>query len=305
MKTRPPLLTPLGRAYGRAPYAASRALLQAGWIEAQRGAVQSVLDRTLGRIAPGRMRITALTGHLLVTLLHVPEMRSADPIDARWGYVPESDLALWALVTLETEEPAARQVFWSPLIMFVDDPAAAAGGREIFGFPKIQAAIRRTGSQPAAFGVEAEISAFTRPGRSRRVETVRILEVTGADGAASSEAEAGSLLDIPILEGLSPRLKLSLPGLGFPVLQMKQIPSLEDPGRAESLALVSAGMRAGAVHGAGILKAPPEIRIASPASLPLAMSLGTPPVQALRFAGWVVHDFETAPGRILAEWQPG
>lgn len=309
MPERPDLILHPTRAYGRPPYVGTKALLQAGWIATRRSVVQAILDRTLNLVAPGQIRATALHDRLLLTSLHVAEMRSGDMIDRQWGFVPESDIAVWALVLAETPgRKGLRALYWTPIYMFVDDAAATAGGREIFGFPKIHARITRPGTGQTDFGLSVRISAFSTPGSQRRIEDIEILNIS-AGSQAFERADPHDLLDVPWLAAskLPPNLtaaragRVRLPTIEFPVLQLKQIPSLSDPYKADYQALVSLRMKTLKLHAAGRSKADPIIRIGSPLSAPVAATLATPPAQKLEFPVWLIQDFETGTGEILAE----
>lgn len=85
------------------------------------------------------------------------------------------------------------------------------------------------------------------------------------------------------------------------MLQLKQVPSVANPAKADYEALVALRMKTLALHTAGRAKGNPMIRIGSPLSLPVATSLGAPPSQKLEYPVWLVQDFETATGEILAE----
>jgi hypothetical protein len=95
--------------------------------------------------------------------------------------------------------------------------------------------------------------------------------------------------------------KVTLPSVEFPVLQLKQVPSVANPAKADYQALVALRMKTLALHSAGRAKGNPMIRIGSPLSLPVAASVGAPPSQKLEYPVWLVQDFETATGEILAE----
>ena len=305
----PDLILHPTRAYGRPPYIGKKALLQAGWIDSRASAIQSILDRSLNRVAPDKVRVSALFDKLLMTSLHVGEMRSGDPIDRQWGYVAESDIAFWALVRAETPgRTGLKALYWTPIYMFVDDAAATAGGREIFGFPKIHARINRPGTGESDFGLCVSIRAFAEPDPDQAVQDIKVIEIA-AGGHAYERAEPDTLLNVPwtsdktLTDGLVPALagRIRLPTLEFPVLQMKQVPSITDPYKADYQALVALRMKTLKVHAAGRARGGPNIKIASPKSVPIAETLATLPVQKLEFPVWLVQDFETATGEVLAE----
>lgn len=305
----PDLILHPTRAYGRPPYIGSQALLQAGWITGRRTAVQSLLDNSLNLVAPGKVRVTALLDQILITSLHVAEMRSGHPFDRSWGFVPESDIALWALVYAEAPGlTGTKTLYWTPIYMFVDDAAATAGGREIFGFPKIHAEIIRPGTGESDFGLTVAIKAFSVPGPDRPVENIEVLRISQG-GLRFERTDPDGLLDVPWLapHRLADRIagavlpKITLPSVEFPVLQLKQVPSIANPAKADYQALVALRMKSLKLHGAGRAKGNPMVRIGSPLSLPVAASLGAAPAQKLEFPAWLIQDFETATGEVLAE----
>ena len=143
--TRPPkYIEPALKVFGHPPYIGENALLQGGWLTSSQGAIQSCLDRSINRVAPHHFRAKAVLSSLLMTSLFVEKMRSGHPLGKIWGYVPEADISIWALAYAgPVDRPSDWALYWVPIYMFVDDPAAVAGGREIFGFPKMYGAIER------------------------------------------------------------------------------------------------------------------------------------------------------------------
>ena len=65
--------------------------------------------------------------------------------------------------------------------------------------------------------------------------------------------------------------------------------------------LVALRMKSLAIHSAGRANGNPMIRLGSPLSLPIAASLGAQPSQKLEYPVWLVQDFATATGEVLAE----
>lgn len=289
------------RAFGRPPYVGKNALMQAGWLRSSGPVLQAYLDRTLNRVAPDRFRAVAASSSLLLTSLHVAEMRSDHPLDRIWGYVPETDIAIWALVLGGAPDRRGfGSLYWTPIYMFVDDPAATAGGREIFGFPKLHSGIRRTGTERSDFGLKITVKAFSAPDPNRAVEDIEILSISGGK-LGSVEAPADGLLVVPdpieaaftdksAMAGL---LNVRPPSLEFPVLQIKQLPAITNAEYTDYQALVVTKMKSLKVYAAGRATGSPVVRIASPRSMPVAEELGTPAEQPLTNAVWLVQDFKS------------
>ncbi len=99
------------------------------------------------------------------------------------------------------------------------------------------------------------------------IELLRI-----SQGALSfARSNPGDVLDVPwltahtlaqLVAGVS-LPKVTLPSVEFPVLQLKQVPSVENPAKADYQALVALRMKTLAAHSAGRARGNPMIRIGS------------------------------------------
>ena len=302
---RPPkYIDPTLKVFGRPPYLGEDALLQGGWMESSRGAIQSYLDRTINRVAPDKFRAKCVLSRLLMTSLFVEKMRSGHPTGRVWGYVPEADISIWALVYAGPMDRSSDwNLYWVPIYMFVDDPAAVAGGREIFGFPKMFGQIARSTADPADYGLSASVSAFKAFGSDVEAEQVEILKIdSGLQTCTNCEIDQvmTGLDEMPedaevqtLFSSLRP------PHLDFPVLQIKQFPSVENADNAAYQAIVSVKMTTTKLHGIGLAEGKPRLKIQSPLSLNISEELDTPAEQDLKFCFWVRQDFSTNPGEIL------
>lgn len=302
---RPPkFIDPTLKVFGRPPYLGEDALLQGGWMESSRGAIQSYLDRTINRVAPDKFRAKCVLSRLLMTSLFVKKMRSGHPTGRVWGYVPEADISIWALVYAGPMDRSSNwSLYWVPIYMFVDDPAAVAGGREIFGFPKMFGHIARSTPDPADYGLSVSVSAFTSFGSDVEAEQVEILKIDSGLQTCSDcnidQVMTGldEMPDDPDAQALFSTLRP--PQLDFPVLQIKQFPSIENADNAAYQAIVSVKMTTTKLHGVGLADGTPRLRIQSPLSLNISEELDTPAEQDLKFCFWVRQDFSTNPGEIL------
>jgi len=304
MASLPNYIDPALKVFGLPPYVGENALLQGGWLDSSMGAVQSYLDRSINRVAPEHFRAKAVVPRLLMTSLFVEKMRSGHPSGSLWGYVPEADISIWALAyagPLDTSDD--WELYWVPIYMFVDDPAAVAGGREIFGFPKMFGEIARTNSDPADYGLSVKVSAFKSFGADISAETVEILKIDShIHGITSCEPDQvlSRLADDPDdARARSLMSSLRPPQIDFPVLQIKQVPSIQNPDKAAYQAIVAVKMRTDRLHGAGLADGDPHLTIQSPLSLNISEELDTPAHQEMKFCFWVRQDFSTKPGEVL------
>lgn len=300
----PNYIDPALKVFGLPPYVGEDALLQGGWLDSSMGAIQSYLDRSINRVAPEHFRAKAVLPRLLMTSLFVEKMRSGHPSGSIWGYVPEADISIWALAFAgPLDNSDDWELYWVPIYMFVDDPAAVAGGREIFGFPKMFGEISRTNSDPADYGLSVTVSAFNAFGSDVPAKKVEILKIDShihASTACEPERLMSRLEDEPdearvrsLMSSLRP------PQIDFPVLQIKQVPSIENADKAAYQAIVAVKMRTDKLHGAGFADGDPHLTIQSPLSLNIREELDTPPHQDMKFCFWVRQDFSTQPGEVL------
>ncbi|MEO1552791.1 MAG: acetoacetate decarboxylase family protein [Pseudomonadota bacterium] len=307
---RPPrYIDPALKAFGLPPYIGEDALLQGGWIESSHGAIQSYLDRSINLVAPQHFRAKSVLSSLLVTSLFVKKMRSGHPTGRVWGYVPEADISIWALAYAgPLDDSDAWQLYWVPIYMFVDDPAAVAGGREIFGFPKMYGTIAREDNDPSDYGLSVKVAAFREFGQDVAAEQVEIIKIdpqiqgstdTAIEGVMSGLEDEPDDADI---RALMPFLRP--PQIDFPILQIKQFPSIENADIATYQAIVGVKMTTQKLHGMGIAAGRPRLTLQSPISLNIAQELDTPAVQDMKYCFWVRQDFTTQPGEILSPPQP-
>ena len=303
---RPPkYIDPALKAFGLPPYVGEDALLQGGWIDSSQGAIQSYLDRSINRVAPHHFRAKSVLSCLLMTSLFVKKMRSGHPTGRVWGYVPEADISIWALAYAgPIDHSQAWELYWVPIYMFVDDPAAVAGGREIFGFPKMYSTIAREDNDPSDYGLSVTVAAFRDFGQNVEAEQVEILKIDPQIHGSTDTAIESVMSDLvdetddADIRGLIPSLRP--PQIDFPILQIKQVPSIENADFATYQAIVGVRMTTQRLIGMGKAAGRPRLTIQSPLSLNISQELDTPAVQDMKYCFWVRQDFTTQPGEILS-----
>lgn len=303
---RPPkYIDPALKAFGLPPYEGEDSLLQGGWIESSQGAIQSYLDRSINRVAPQHFRAKSVLSCLLMTSLFVKKMRSGHPTGRVWGYVPEADISIWALAyagPIDHSKPWA--LYWVPIYMFVDDPAAVAGGREIFGFPKMYGTIDREDNDPSDYGLSVKVAAFREFGQDVEAEQVEILkiesQIQGSQDTAIEHvmSELVDETDDVDIRGLIPSLRP--PQIDFPILQIKQFPSIENADFATYQAIVGVKITTKRLIGIGKADGRPRLTIQSPLSLNISQELDTPAEQDMKYCFWVRQDFATQTGEVLS-----
>lgn len=303
---RPPkYIDPALKAFGRPPYIGENALLQGGWLASSQGAIQSYLDRSINRVAPQHFRAKAVLSSLLMTSLFVEKMRSGHPLGKVWGYVPEADISIWALTYAGSiDQPSDWELYWVPVYMFVDDPAAVAGGREIFGFPKMYGTIARPGTDVSDYGLSVKVAAFRQLGQDVAAEQVEILKIDARSHGSNDARVEDVMTDIEdepddvTLQSMMGALRP--PQVDFPILQIKQVPSIGNADVAAYQAIVAVKMTTLKLHGVGRASGRPTLTIQSPPSLNICQELDTPAVQEMKHCFWVRQDFTTQPGEVLS-----
>ena len=298
------LIAPFSIASIRPPYVARNALLHAGWIEARRGALQSLLDQSVNRIAQDRFRFIPPLSQLLYTGLHIEAIWSDFPLDKKYGAIQQADISFWILTFggLIGQELSWR-LRWMPTFMFVDDVGAVVGGRERLGFPKAHARLTRSSGVENDPGLRVEARAMRAFGPGHRLEDQRIFEISPPaappealdwsraeprwrDGAVSE----GSGVPAALLSGLR------LPQVSFPALLMRQLADGTHPDRALYRGLEEVEMTSTQIHRGGWI-GDAEIAFDEPATHRIAEMHGLSANTKLRNAVWLVQDFVTETAR--------
>lgn len=303
----PAYLIPANRATARPPYVATNSLLQTGWIKAKRSALQALLDRSINLVRPGEIRFVSPLASVLYTALHVEEMRSGHPIDRTRGFTVESDIAFWILTYGGRLGHESDWKFrWTPTFMFVNDISAVIGGREVFGFPKAFGSVERRSVADADYGLVVKADALETFGRGQRVKPLGIFEVTSETKPLVQSLSDAEHLWREVARGdTSGPARMNLndlkpPQLSFPIVLLKQIPSITNADLAVHQSLISVKMESTKIIRTGSVEGRPRIEFFEPASAKIAAYHGIEKVAELRGAFWVRHNFVTNMGAPLA-----
>src|SRR5947209_11574233 len=133
-----PFVDPGGSQTYAQPYDIQGARFYSFVLDAEYSALQAYIDRVLNGPAGGKVIYKPLVGRVMLGLMEAARIYSGPP-DRRAFYIPERDLAFWIPV-IKTHHfgpiQIATRIDWYMSYVTVDDPWAAACGREIYGFPK-------------------------------------------------------------------------------------------------------------------------------------------------------------------------
>ncbi|MGK4000929.1 NAD(P)-binding protein [Sorangium sp. So ce1024] len=259
------------------------------------------LEKDLGHIWPAGREVA---GGVRWDALFDPDGRAgAERLRAQYLRVNASPSDRYVLSVPGSQKPE-RLVWFLPHV-FVSTGAAAAAGREIYGFAKsvVDVEVRRTGYALDRLSVVGEVIA--RHASDARGGPGRILEVTRRDaGPIPPRARAVDRLffDAPgPLGGLSPwltpisrRLAANEVTLAF----LKQFRDVERTDRACYQAIVEAKARVTALRGFGPLPGTLRVDWDDHDSHPFSAELGLAPGgQEALAAAWVDFDFVMESGR--------
>jgi uncharacterized protein with NAD-binding domain and iron-sulfur cluster len=290
----------------RSPYMMEDVWMTALVLRAQQSALAALLDRYLNIPARGHVRYVPAAPFVVLAAAFSGRAFSGDPEHRLLGYMPETDVAFWvpawAMRSGKGGLIPERLVWFLPHV-FVTTGAAAAAGREIYGFPKsvVEVEMRRSGRALDHLSVVGEVLARHSP------ETcgtrARILEVTRGDktsGPVRSVAEMLGDLARPFdpsgtwASSLARRFAANEVTIAF----LKQFRDVQHTDRACYQAIVEAKATVRTLRGYGPLPGTFQVSWGDHASHPFTADFGLEPggQQALA-ASWVDFDFVMESGR--------
>lgn len=277
----------------------------------------ALTDRLLNGPAKGAALYAPAAPFVALVCADITRAQGRDEPDRSKGWMPERDVAfwipLWAGRRVGPLFVPDRLVYLMPYV-FVDNGAAVATGREVYGFPKEEGILRFAGD-PGAHGFSVDTLVIRRYGVESRAEFTRLLDAvkvspaereTVWDDAASGFAAlrdrlaqrlvGGALM--PPAEALVHALRGS-PDMGARLVFLKQFRDVEDPERACYQAVVEAPAVMEALHGGALLGAH-RITIAEADSHPIVRDLGlSGPVIESEMAVRISIDFTMDRGSVV------
>ena len=290
----------------RSPYMLEEVSMTALVLRARQDALGALLDRYLNIPAQGHVRYVPAGPFVVLAAAFAGRAFSGDPEHRRLGYMPETDVAFWvpawAMRPGKGRLIPERLVWFLPHV-FVSTGAAAAAGREIYGFPKsvVDMEVRRSGHALEHLSVVGEVLERNTP------ETcgtrARILEVTRSQAAPGPlRSVAGMIGDI--IRPLDPSgawastIARSFTANEVTIAFLKQFRDVQHTDRACYQAIIEAKAAVRTLRGYGPLPGTFQVSWGDYASHPFSADLGLEPGgQKALAATWVDFDFVMEPGR--------
>jgi hypothetical protein len=318
-----------GELTARQPFDARDVSLYVFALRADRSLLELLCERTFEQPSAGIARYVPVGNHVLLVFANIPELRSSGPPDDRLGRCPEQELGVWVPVFDQWHGRAA----WTIPYIFVDQPAASAGGREIYGFPKQLAKVSVAAADEAPSQFEVRAHCIDRFAPDAWIQEHLVVEASrpGAGALATDWLDPRSALvellggGAGVIAGLG-RLHADLvarrtgvtddvePALLFlcqlalgrvPLVLLKQFRDAADPRLACYQAIIEVQQTLLAFRGGGLLSNDWEVEIADLDGEPLVRELGLKAgVNDPGFAFWLDFDFRIEAGRVLWEAQP-
>ncbi len=272
-------------------------------IPAEVARCQDFLDRSYNKVA-GRQRFRVMLDHVFLTIVRADNLSVVRPPYAAEGTMSETDIGFWLLAGSYADGATVPdRIAWVPAYLFVDNPFAAAAGREIWGFPKIFATIAipagpRTGGP---FDVSAlAIGRFDQQEHARSQQVLLLngtgLTFMGVDVAAvevfrllCARAE-NSLLDA-LLSHPDTTAVLGSHGLPVPVFYLKQFRSADKAEIACYQALLGGSLVLNTLRSFGLLSGQWRLELHELDSLPFVRDLGLGVIQDGKLVVTAAHAF--------------
>lgn len=264
------------------------------WVKGDRQRLQSSLDAYLNAGLPDNIYYCALTGQVLAAVVDIGHLSCVNPPQCDEGWLEEVDFAFFALVVrLEKCGPLwlPRKLALAPLFLFVDNPLAVMGGREVFGYPKSQGKIQLPspdGEMPLAITTYT-LPTFTKQTQLKLEQIITIQADAPPAPPSTVWQSADEWLHALINHAVEGVAEVMLPEVETVVkwaehlsssqvsfVFRKQFPDATNPLNACYSALIEAPLQVTAFRGGGIIAGPHTLNIANCASLQIAQFFGLP-----------------------------
>jgi uncharacterized protein with NAD-binding domain and iron-sulfur cluster len=168
----------------RPPFEQTGTRLYAFFFRARKEALVALCDRHLNIPARGAVTYRPFAPFVALVCADIEKIRSLDPRDARKGWLSEQDVGFWIPVMgghMDGDRFVSTHAAWFLPYIFVDTPAAVVTGREIYGFPKQQAAIRIPRDARDFDGISVDAAVLARYAPEELATERRILDVRRLD----------------------------------------------------------------------------------------------------------------------------
>ncbi|MEN9578870.1 MAG: hypothetical protein RJA70_1879 [Pseudomonadota bacterium] len=263
------------------------------FLRADRKALRQLCDRLLNDPCGGAVRYVPAAPLVILAAAFTDHMAAASGA----GGMAEVDVAFWVPVLASGGARRKRELCWLLPYVFVDSSAAAALGREVYGFPKVVADINKTVDDLGLHSLSLRALTIREPQQERPVATMDdVLRVRRSDqspeggirGLERILATGQRALDLGLLKPLMNRL-----GPQANIVFLKQFRDVRDPSRACYQAIVEAPAQVTAYRGTNWSKLGYELKLSDAASMPIASELGLGGLNVKALASCAV-DFDFA-----------
>lgn len=279
----------------RQPFELREAVSRAFVLPADVASLSAVCDRYLHEPSDGRVRVRPLGPYVMLVFAKTAVACSAELPDRAKGWIPEIDVAFWMPVINEQ----TKRLQWFLPYVFVDTSYAAAGGREIYGFPKSVATFQIPDDLTSPEALTVDTIVLHPQGSETMARSQRIIEVRRVGSAASVLPGLAALAPLvkstPVLQTAYDQVRAG--AVSLPMLFLKQFRDAGDPSRACYQAIVEAPARMTHIAEAGWIRGAFEVEITAADSHPIARELGLADVITPIAQFFVRSDFLMEVGR--------
>lgn len=261
-------------------------------VKADEAKMKASVDSFLNRAAPGKIEFEPLGDSVLFFFLRAPSLRSADPSRPS-GYVEDYESAPSMPLLMKVKDGSGWDhsiVNWMPYVL-ISDPMGCIAGRELFGFLKGlgQFYIPTAPAGPLdLWQTRAQVFETLDPKELVQWKPLYTVRRTSHHDDPIDDFFDGvdAVLDVlkDLLLDWSPGLLTQI-GFdllqailtrSFPVVNLKQFPSVEDSQKACFQEICTAPMKITKIRGGGRLKGQFEIDVPKYGSHDVAGDLGLP-----------------------------
>jgi hypothetical protein len=254
---------------------------------ADRGVCQDFLDQTYNRVA-ARRQFRVLLDLVFLTIVKSARVGASAPPYSLQGTMAETDIGFWLLAGNYDEDALfPKSIGWVPAYLFVDNPYATAGGREIWGFPKIFATMNLPDTPRSGGPFEVSALAFQEFGPDAQASIQQVMTLQGNDlnytdasGPAAdifkllcAAADSSLLLELIGRSGMPGFLGTDA-GVPVSVFYLKQFRSAASPTDACYQALLQGPLVLTQIRACGLLTGDWELELFALDSLAFIRNLG-------------------------------
>ncbi|QXQ07091.1 acetoacetate decarboxylase family protein [Sphingosinicellaceae bacterium] len=314
MAVLPPLVITGNRIDALGPVHLLNVVLHSFCLDADRGKVQALLDKTFDAPSGGQVRYEAIGDKVFLSFAEIPKLYAVDSVENGHGYSSEIDVTLWVMA--HRVDGGLFAIRWIPVYLFVDNGPAMASGREVWGFPKQMARcdFSPLGSNPAgprSFKVEGFVlDPFAPTSCTRWAPMIGVEPIAAppaAPGVVATLEHFAALVGERLTESfasIAGKLQAAI-GMGAMTMAfLKQFPDAADPMTACYQGIIEAEARVVTLRGAGLTDDHYRAQVTSFASQPFLDELGIAPGWHDVGRGvWIDYDFILALGAEV--WRAG